>query len=245
MKTTMDAILYGELMLEQPVDGPRVSVDTVLLASFVKARGKERLIELGSAHGAVSLLLARKFPSAVIEGLEIQSELVEIARNNAAVNVLQERVSFRQGDLRKVREIFPAQSFDAVVVNPPYDEALNSRHSPSESEAVARHGTECTLEDVAAAARYLLVNRGRLFLVLRAKRIAELMFLLSRERVEAKRIRPVYPSPGREASVILVQATRAAGKGVILETPLYIQDGQGNYTEDLLAAYTTRVPRCR
>lgn len=245
METTMDAILYGELMLEQPVDGPRVSVDTVLLASFVKTRSKERLIELGSAHGAVSLLLARKFPSAVIEGLEIQPELVEIARNNAAVNGLKERVSFRQGDLRKVREIFPAQSFDTVVVNPPYDEAMSSRHSPRESEAVARHGTECTLEDVAAAARYLLVNRGKLFLVLRAKRTAELMFLLSRERVEAKRIRPVYPSPGREASVVLVQATRSAGKGVILETPLYIQDGQGNYTKDLLAAYSTGVPKCR
>lgn len=245
MKTTMDAILYGELMLEQPVDGPRVSVDTVLLASFVKARGRERLIELGSAHGAVSLLLARKFPSVVIEGLEIQPELVEIARNNTAVNGLQERVSFRQGDLRKIREMFPAQSFDAVVVNPPYDEALSSRHSPRESEAVARHGTECTLEDVVAAARYLLANRGRLFLVIRAKRMAELLSLLSRERVEAKRIRPVYPSPGREASVILVQATRAAGKGVILGSPLFIQDGQGNYTEDLLAAYTTGVSQCR
>ncbi len=245
MKTTRDAILYGKLMLEQPVDGPRVSVDTVLLASFFKARGKERILELGSAHGAISLLLAKKFPSVLVEGLEIQTELVEIARNNAAENALDERVSFRQGDLRKAREIFPAQSFDAIVVNPPYDEAASSRHSPSKSEAVARHGTECTLEDVVAAARYLLVNRGRLFLVLRAKRAAELMFLLSRERVEAKRIRPVYPSPGKDASVILVQATRAAGKGVILETPLYIQDGQGNYTEDLLAAYSTGVSRCR
>lgn len=245
MKTTRDAILYGEIMLDQPVDGPRVSVDTVLLASFVKARGRERLLELGSAHGAVSLLLARKFPAVLIEGLEIQPELVEIARKNAVVNGLSERVFFRQGDLRRVRGIFPPQSFDVVVVNPPYDEARSSRHSPQESEAVARHGTECTLEDVVTAARYLLANRGRFFLVLRAKRTAELMFLLSRERIEAKRIRPVYPSPGRESSVILVQATRTAGKGVILESPLYIQDGQGNYTEDLLAAYTTETPKCR
>lgn len=245
MKTTRDAILYGELMLDQPVEGPRVSVDTILLASFVKARGKERILELGTAHGAVALLLARKFPSVLIEGLEIQPELVEIARNNAAVNGLAERVLFREGDLRKVREIYPAQSFDSVVVNPPYDETFSSRRSPRESEAVARHGTECTLEDVVTAARYLLANRGKLFLVLRAKRAAELMFLLSRERIEAKRIRPVYPAPGRDASVILVQATRSAGKGVILESPLYIQDGQGNYTKDLLAAYTTGVPKCR
>lgn len=245
MKTTRDAILYGELMLDQPVDGPRVSVDTVLLASFVKVRGRERILELGSAHGAVSLLLARKFPFLLIEGLEIQPGLVDIARNNASANGLSGRVMFRQGDLRKVREIFQAQSFDAVVVNPPYDEAPCSRHSPQESEAVARHGTECTLEDVVISARYLLANKGRLFLVLRAKRMAELLSLLSRERIEAKRIRPVHPSPGREASVILVQAARTAGKGLILESPLFIQDGHGNYTEDLLAAYSTGVPKCR
>ena len=152
---------------------------------------------------------------------------------------------FRQGDLRKTREIFQAQSFDAVVVNPPYDEAQSSRHSPRVSEAVARHGTECTLEDVLTATRYLLVNRGRLFMVLRAKRMAELLSLLSRENIEAKRIRPVYPSPGRDASVVLVQAARTAGKGLILEPPLFIQDGHGNYTEELLAAYTIRVSKCR
>ncbi|MDO9508138.1 MAG: methyltransferase [Thermovirgaceae bacterium] len=244
MKTTRDAILYGELLLDQPVDGPRVSVDTVLLSSYVKVRGGEKVIELGSAHGAISLLLARRFPSAVIEGLEIQPGLVALARKNAAGNGLHERVSFREGDLRRIREIYPAQSFSAVVVNPPYDEAASSRHSPRESEAVARHGTQCTLEDVIRAAKYLLANRGKLFLVLRAKRTAELMSILSREHVEPKRIRPVYPSPGREASVILVQAARAAGKGVILESPLYIQDSCGKYTEELLKAYTTGAPQC-
>jgi tRNA1(Val) A37 N6-methylase TrmN6 len=244
MKTSRDGILYGELILEQPVDGPRVSVDTILLASFVKARGRERILELGSAHGAISLLLALKFPSAQIEGLEIQAELAGIAERNASANGLQERVLFRQGDLRKAKEIYRAQSFDAVVVNPPYDEAGKSRHSPSVSEAVARQGTECTLEEVVAAARYLLVNRGKLYLVLRAKRASELFFLLAREGVEAKRVRPVYPCPGRDASVVLVQASRGAGKGCVLEEPLFIKDLQGNYTQALLAAYTTGAQRC-
>ncbi|MDT8284270.1 MAG: methyltransferase [Thermovirgaceae bacterium] len=244
MRTTRDAILYGELILDQPVDGPRVSVDTVLLSSYVKVRGSEKVIELGSAHGAISLLLARRFPSAVIEGLEIQPGLVAMARRNASRNGLQEKVSFREGDLKSVREFYPAQSFNAVVVNPPYDEAARSRHSPRESEAVARHGTRCTLQDVIRAAKYLLANRGKLFLVLRAKRAAELLSMLSCEHIEPKRIRPVYPSPGREASVILVQAIRAAGKGTILESPLFIQDAFGKYTPELLAAYDTGASKC-
>ena len=41
--TTLDDILFGELRMLQPVDGPRVSVDTVLLSSAVKVRGGEKL----------------------------------------------------------------------------------------------------------------------------------------------------------------------------------------------------------
>ncbi|HPD97553.1 MAG TPA: methyltransferase domain-containing protein [Synergistales bacterium] len=244
MKTTRDAILYGELVMDQPVDGPRVSVDTVLLSAWVNIKRNERVLELGSAHGAVSLLVARRFGYSFVEGLEIQKELVDIAIINAESNALADRVSFRQGDLRRVRDIYPAQSFDVIFVNPPYDEAQRSRHSPSVSEAVARHGTECTLEDVVTASRYLLANRGRLFMILRAKRCPELISLLSRERIEAKRMRPVYPVPGREASVILVQASRASGKGMTLEPPLFIKDGDGNYTPELLDAYRIEGTSC-
>ena len=237
MRTTRDAILHGMLMIEQPEEGPRVSVDSVLLASFVKARRKEKIIELGSAHGAVSLLLAKRFPHVTVEGLEIQAELAALAERNAVENGLQERVAFKEGDLRKVREIYPAQSFGIVVVNPPYGEANHGRPSPLESEAAARHGTLCTLEDVIKASRYLLANKGKLFMVFRAGRITELLSLLSRERIEPKRVRPVYPAPSREASVVLVQAARSAGKGATLEPPLFIQDEKGEYTGDLLAAY--------
>lgn len=237
MRTTRDAILYGILMIEQPEEGPRVSVDSVLLASFVKARGRERVIELGSAHGAVSLLLAKRFPHVTVEGLEIQPGLVTLAEKNAAGNDLQERVTFREGDLRRVREFYPAQSFGIVVVNPPYGEADHSRPSPFESEAAARHGTLCTLEDVVKASRYLLANKGRLFMIFRAGRVAELLSLLSRERIEPKRVRPVYPAPGRDAAVVLVQAARSAGRGLTLEPPLFIQDEKGEYTGALLAAY--------
>jgi tRNA1Val (adenine37-N6)-methyltransferase len=244
MKTTRDAILYGELVMDQPVDGPRVSVDTVLLSAWVKIKRNERVLELGSAHGAVSLLVARRFGFAHVEGLEIQKDLVDIARSNAESNGLAERVTFSHGDLRRVRDIYPAQSFDVIFVNPPYDEAHRSRHSPRESEAVARQGTECTLEDVIMASRYLLANRGRLFVVLRAKRCPELVSLLTRERIEAKRLKPVYPVPGREASVVLVQASRASGKGMILEPPLFIKDVEGNYTPELLDAYRIEGSSC-
>ncbi|CBL28481.1 hypothetical protein [Fretibacterium fastidiosum] len=62
-EATRDDLLYGRLRLWQPAAGPRVSMDTVLLAAWVRRRARRpRFVELGSASGAVSLMLALRFP---------------------------------------------------------------------------------------------------------------------------------------------------------------------------------------
>ena len=70
-----EAILYGFLDMIQPEDGPRVNMDTVLLAGFAGLKNGERAIELGCAHGAVSLILAKRFGGAFVEGLDVQPAL--------------------------------------------------------------------------------------------------------------------------------------------------------------------------
>jgi len=246
MKTTKDAVLYGEIMIHQPVGGPRVSVDTILLAAYAGIKKNERALELGSAHGAVSLLLAKRYPGAgAIEGLEKQEELVELARRNAAENGFSGMPVFTAGDLRNIRDIYSPQSFQVVVMNPPYDERGKSRLSPDPREAVARQGVHCTLEDVARATKYVLANKGRFYLVMRATRLAETCAVLVQAGLQPKRVRPVYPKPAREAAVFLMKAVRAGGHGMVLEPPLFVEDAEGNFTPDLLRAYRIGDSLCR
>lgn len=246
METTKDAILYGELMLHQPAGGPRVSVDTILLAAYARVKRCEKALELGSAHGAVSLLLARRYPDAgVLEGLEMQKDLVELAERNARENGFSGMPRFLAGDLRQIRHIYPPQSFDVVVMNPPYDEKGKSRVSPDPREAAARQGVHCTFRDVTRAARYVLANRGRFYLVMRAARLAETCAVLAEEGLQPKQIRPVYAKPGRAASVFLMKAVRAGGMGTVLEPPLFVEDEKGKFTEELLKAYRIGDTLCR
>ncbi|WP_040348172.1 tRNA1(Val) (adenine(37)-N6)-methyltransferase [Acetomicrobium hydrogeniformans] len=238
MEITLDDILYGKLKLKQPLHGPRVSVDTVLLSWFVRLRSKDRVMELGTASGAVALILAKRWQKvSAIKGIDIQEELIEIARENALANDLEDKVTFERGDVREISAICPPQTFDAVVVNPPYDEAFKSRTSPKEGVALAKQGIACTLEDVIRASFYLLKDRGRLYMVLRAKRTSELCYLLEKNRMPLKRLKIVYPKPKTEASVVLIEARRNAGRGLRLEPPLFICDERGDYTPELLAAY--------
>jgi tRNA1(Val) A37 N6-methylase TrmN6 len=244
-----DDILYGALKMRQPAEGtgPRVNVDTILLAHYARFSSGARVMELGCAHGAISLILAKRrllsgggADLKPIEGIDVNPELVSMASQNAERNGLSCHVSFTSADLRRHRELYAPETFDVVIMNPPYDEPGRSRRSSNEAVAAAMHGDLCNLEDAVAAAKYLVRNGGKFFLVMRAKRLAELTCLLSGHNVRPKRIRAVHPKPDKEASVVLVEAVRASGDGMTLEPPLFITDEDGRYTESLLAAY--RMP---
>jgi tRNA1(Val) A37 N6-methylase TrmN6 len=256
-KSGPDDLLFGALKIFQPDEGtgPRVNVDTVLLAHFARFRDRARVIELGCAQGAVSLILAKRRKERremrgmtaetaaegcllrPIDAFDINPALIDLARQNAELNGLSDDVNFFVSDLREHRKNFMSGSYDAVVMNPPYDEPDRSRPSQNGAMASALHGASCGLSDVVIAARYLLNNRGKFFLVMRAKRAAELFSLLSQNNVRPKRLRAVHPRPGRAASVVLVEAIRSSGDGLIIEPPLFICGPDGKYTDELLEAY--------
>ena len=253
METTRDDLLWGALSLEQPAEGrgPRVTVDTVLLSAFVRLKGRERILELGAAHGALSLLLAHRLrvrgpldPALRVRGLEIQGELVDLARSNARAAGLDSWVSFDPGDLRDRKAWDTPPPYDVVVANPPYEDPDRSRPSLREGVALAVHGLTCSLEDLVRAARNCLRSRGRLFLVMRAQRLGELAALLRQHRLEPKRLRAVHPKPDRAASVVLLEAMRDGGPGLVVEPPLFIHGPDGAYTKDLLRAYRPEEAPC-
>ena len=229
--------LRGVLKIMQPgeKEGPRVNLDTILLAHYTRPKKRERILEIGCAHGAVSLILAKRGYS--IEGVDIQPHLVGMAVENAAANGLEADTKFYTGDIRQHRTIWEAQSFDRIVTNPPYFGPEYGGLSPSKAIATAMNGSECTLEDLARACRYLLKNKGYLDMVICAGRAAELFALMDKYNIAPKRMKAVHPRPGAEASVLLVEAMRASKHGLRIEPPLFVLDEDGRETPQLREAY--------
>lgn len=237
MTEDREDLLRGVLKIKQPgeKEGPRVNLDTILLAHYTRPKKQEKILEIGCAHGAVSLILAKRGHS--IEGVDIQPHLVEMAAENAAANGLEASARFYTGDIRLHRTIWEAQSYDRIVVNPPYFGPESGDRSPSKAIATAMNGSECTLDDLVRACRYLLKNRGYLDIVIYAGRAAELFALLDKNNIAPKRMKAVHPKPGAEASVVLVEAIRASKHGLRIEAPLFVLDDEGKETPQLQEAY--------
>ena len=237
-KVTCDEILYGKLKLLQPRNGPRVNLDTILLSSWVKVRsGHSRFLEAGCASGAISLLLALRFPRNFhITGLEIQSELIELANENAKINSLTERVNFLAGDLRD-KNILPHEYFDGLVINPPYEALTAGRMSINPSRSAARLEVSCNINDVGELASRVLKSKGRMFAVFTSERLDVFMSVMLRNKIIPKRLKLVYPNINSSSGIFLIECIKNGGEGLNVLPPLIVRDETGNYTQELLNAY--------
>lgn len=221
---TPTPLLGGRVTILQPGKGYRFSVDPLLLAGFCRLSPDDRVLDLGTGSGVVSVLLARAFPQISLVGLEIQPRLAEIAHRNAEQNGLAERFRVVRGDLRD-KGRFPPSSFEAVAVNPPYRPLGAGRLGPDQERNTARHELTCTLADWVSAAAEWLAPKGRLFAVYPAWRAVSLLAGLKERGLFPKRLRTVHQRPGAEASLILVEARQGGREELVISPPFFIQAG--------------------
>jgi tRNA1(Val) A37 N6-methylase TrmN6 len=97
-----------------------------------------------------------------------------MAGRSAALNGLEESIKIIRGDLKEAAKLIKPGA-DAVVVNPPYEKTNTGKESPNEYLNIAKRELCCTLDDVISAAAKLLRTGGRLYIIYRTERFAELM----------------------------------------------------------------------
>ena len=74
------------LRLSQSSNGYRYSIDAFLLADFCEVPKGFKILDLGSGCGIVSILLAKAWPNSQIVGIDIQPDLVKLAKQNLQKN---------------------------------------------------------------------------------------------------------------------------------------------------------------
>lgn len=213
-------------------------MDAVLLSGFAKAKRGDHILDLGTGTGIIPILLSAKTEAEHLTGLEIQKESADMARRSVLLNDLQDRIEIITGDIKEAGSIFAPASFEVVTTNPPYMIAEHGLANPNEYKAIARHEICCTLEDVIAAAAGVLKPGGKLYMVHRPFRMAEIMRTMPAFGLEPKRLRVVYPYVDQEPNMILIEAVRGGKSGMTVEKPLIINEAPGVYTREITELYT-------
>ena len=230
---TVDEILGGRLRVIQKRRGYRFSIDSLLLADFVRLREGDDLLDLGTGSGIIALILADRHHGGKVLGIEIQAELAAMASRSAAVNGLAGRVEIRPGDVRRPETICPPRSFDAVVFNPPYRRLGSGRTNPDSQKAVARHEIKGGAADFLAAAAFALPEGGRVYTIYPAPRMVEMLCRMRTCKIEPKRMRVVHSRPGGAGMFTLVEGVMHGREELAVLPPLFIYAEGGGYTEEM------------
>ena len=233
----VDDLQLNGLKLIQKQQGFRFGVDAVLLSHFANIKSKHRVIDLCTGTGIVPFLAYGKYAPKEGIGLEIQEDMVEMANRSSALNDITDVVKFVHGDLKDKALLDSLGKFDVLTVNPPYKLNNAGIVNPNDKLAIARHEVMCTLEDVIVAARRLLKDNGRMFIVHRPERLADIFGLMRKYKIEPKRVRMVQPNIKKAPNIVLVEGQRDGGAFLKWEETLYVYDDNGKYSEEIDRIY--------
>ena len=234
---TLDDLFRGRIRVLQKRDGYRFAMEPILLAHFASPLRGGRVIDLGTGSGVIPIILAMRGEAREVVGLEVVKELADMASRSVRINALEEKVRILRGDYQDVAGVFPPQSFDHAVSNPPYHPKGSGRVSPSPLRAQARHELSGSVEAVVEAAGYLLKTRGRLWLTYPPARLVRLLACLRRHGFEPKRLRMVHGRKGLPACMALLESVRGGKEGLEVLSPLVLYRDGNVYTEELEAIY--------
>jgi len=136
----------------------------------------DTILDIGTGSGAIALSLVSEGTATTAVGLDISTAALEQARENRAVAGLAASVDLRSCGSKPYDALFPDESFDAIISNPPYIreadlEGLAAEvriHDPHIALAGGADGLE-VLRAVIQGARERLRVRGALFLEIGAE----------------------------------------------------------------------------
>lgn len=221
------AFRFKQFTVQQDRCGMKISTDGVVLGAFAGRGNPKNILDIGAGTGVVSLMLAQRFPEAMITGIEIDKD----ASEQASENVLQSPWSNRVRIINQSLQEFQKQhgdKFDLIVSNPPYF----PKHLPSTDQKrnLALHNDSLTFGELAKGILKLMKHDGYFWLILPPEQmgsINKIFDFLGINIVEKLNLRDK-----QKKNIIRIIQAFTYSKVEIKKTDIHIKDEAGKYSKD-------------
>ncbi len=215
-----DYLLNNTVKIYQPEGLYHASTDAVWLAAAIhKIRQNDKILDVGSGTGAVSLCLAARFKDKDLQitGVDIQKDLVEAANLSAKANEF-DNVSFEEVDILCYK--YRPCSFNHVISNPPYADA--DMPSPNISKATAHNFESQGLQKWIDFCIKALKPQGHFYMINRAEALDSIIAFLH-GRLGGIEVFSLFSKPGdNKAKRVIVRAQKDVNTPLIIHAPIYV-----------------------
>ena len=196
------------LQIVQNVKLYRFTSDSVLLSRFATPKKNDVIADFCAGSGIVAFhfhaLHQAKALGSSYTLFEMQTALCNLARKTIALNDF-EGFAVENCRLQEIDERY-REKFSLVFCNPPYERG--GFENASYEKAICRKEICITLPEIARAAAKALKFGGRLAMVHRADRLAEICYTLKNVNLEVKKIQFVAGRDGMNPYLVLIEAVK-------------------------------------
>ena len=147
---------FKQFTIYQDLCAMKVGTDGVLLGAW--ANGGKRVLDAGTGTGIIALMMAQRYPNAVVTAIDIDEGAVKQAQQNVAQSPFAQQITVLHNTLQEHQG-----EYDAIISNPPF--FIDSLAGPDEQRNVARHTQTLTYTELMQAAWRLLSDEGELSVV--------------------------------------------------------------------------------
>lgn len=126
---------FKQFTVQQECAAMKVSTDACIQGAWTPVpSGTNRVLDIGTGTGLLSLMIAQRHPPAMIDALELDAAAAGQAFDNVAASPFADRISVHHTDAKVWQ---PVQPYDLIICNPPFfHKALKG---PDAARNVARH----------------------------------------------------------------------------------------------------------
>ena len=237
MEVLNDLLNFNNIKIYQNTDWFNFSLDSVLLADFVKVNNKMKIIDFCTGNAPIPLILSTKTKSDII-GVELQKEVFDLAVKSIKINNLDNQITIINEDVKNLSSKYETDSFDLITCNPPYFKVEEKTNiNENKVKAIARHELHLNLDDVFSCAKKLLKNNGKIAIVHRTDRLVDIICLMREYNIEPKRIKFIYPFSDSKSNLVMIEGAKNGNPGLILEENIIVHEKDGTYKKEVLAIF--------
>lgn len=201
-------MLIDNLKIVQDTRLYRFTSDSVLLSKFASVKNGDNVADFCAGSGVVAYhfyaLHRHQKQRLQFTLFELQKPLSDLSKKTASLNGF-DNFSFVCGRLQDIDEQY-REKFSLVLCNPPYERG--GLENECYEKAICRKEITLTLQEIAFASSFALKFGGRLAMVHRADRLAEVCYTLHSVNIEVKKIQFVAGRCGAKPYLVLIEGVK-------------------------------------
>jgi len=155
---------FKQFSVDQTGCAMKINTDGVLLGAIAGAADPQSILDIGTGTGVIALMLAQRYPKAIIDAVEIDTDAARTAGKNFRESPFAGRLQIIESGFEQYLAAHPYKKYDLIISNPPF--YVDALKSPGLKKNLAKHADTDFFERLITAISIHLTSAGCCWLVL-------------------------------------------------------------------------------